>query len=408
MTAFPQRLDPALHPWMTADGVRTIFAAIGGAGGTARFVGGAVRDALLGRVVGDVDMAVTLPPEAVTAALDAAGIKVVPTGIAHGTVTAVAEGRGYEITTLRYDVETDGRRAKVAFTDDWQADAARRDFTFNALYADADGAVYDYFGGRDDLAAGRVRFIGDAEARIREDVLRILRFFRFYAWFGRGAADAAGVAACARLAGLLPQLSAERVWREIGKLLLAPDPFPALCLMRERGVLGAVLPEATELGRLQRLVAVEEENGGADAVRRLTAALGGEVAAAAVAVRLKMARRDEARLQLLAQLPERLRGRYEARDLRQVLYDCGEGAVRDALLLLAADEAVPDLGAALAVVAAWESPRLPVQGADVVALGVAAGPQVGKVLQSVEDWWRELDFRPARQECLEALRGAVE
>lgn len=406
MTVFPQRLDPTLHPWMAAEGVTAILAAIAGAGGTARFVGGAVRDALLGRVVGDVDMAVTLPPEAVTAALVAAGIKVVPTGIAHGTVTAVVAGRGYEITTLRHDVETDGRRAKVAFTDDWQADAARRDFTFNALYADTDGLIHDYCGGRDDLAAGRVRFIGEAEARIREDVLRILRFFRFHAWFGRGSADAAGVEACARLAGLLPQLSAERVWREIGKLLLAPDPLPALRLMQDCGALGAVLPEVTELGRLQRLVAVEEGSGGADAVRRLAAVIVGEESAEAVAVRLKMVRRDAARLQVLATLPERLRGNCDALALRQAMYDWGGAAVRDGLLLLAAAEPF-NLGAALAVVETWESPRLPVQGADVVALGVDAGPRVGEILQSVEDWWREQDFRPEREACLAAVRRAI-
>jgi poly(A) polymerase len=178
--SFPDHLLPESLRWLHSESVRRIMDALRGGGGEARVVGGAVRDALLGRKVGDIDLAATLPPEKTSALLAEAGIKVAPTGIEHGTVTAVIDGKGYEITTLRRDVETDGRRAKVAFTDDWQSDAARRDFTINALYADAGGAIYDYFGGREDLARGHVRFIGDARSRIREDVLRILRFFRFY------------------------------------------------------------------------------------------------------------------------------------------------------------------------------------------------------------------------------------
>ncbi len=418
------RFDFGSQPWFTEAGVRSVLAAIAAVGGEARFVGGVVRDALLGRAAGDVDLAVNLQPDRVTAALTAAGIKVVPTGVEHGTVTAVAGRKGYEITTLRYDVATDGRRATVAFTDDWQADAARRDFTFNALYVDADGALYDYFRGRDDLAAGRVRFIGEAEARIREDVLRILRFFRFYAWFGRGEAEAEGLKACRALAHLLPQLSVERVWNEIGKLLRAPDPVPAWRLMLANGIVAPLVPEAADVERLARVVDVERGGGGenpspnpslkgrgiqadgGDALVRLAALLPADADVAdRVARRLHMANREGERLKVLAVLPGRLRGALDRTALRRTLYAQGAAAVGEALFLAAADGAGVDFVAALDVVAAWENPVLPIQGGDIVSLGVPPGPRVGDILRAVEAWWMAGDFRAARAACLaEAAR----
>jgi len=389
---------------MTAGGLKSIFAAIASKGGKARFAGGAVRDALLGRQAVDIDLAVTLPPDTVMDALRQAGIKTVPTGIDHGTVMAVVGRKGYEITTLRRDVETDGRRAKVAFTDDWQADAARRDFTFNAFYADPDGTVYDYFGGYDDLMAGRVRFIGNAEARIREDVLRILRFFRFYASLGKGEPDPEALSACRALAPLLPQLSAERVWIEIGKLLLADDPVPACRLMADQGILPVILPEAERLGCLQELVRLEKEmRAGADALRRLAAVLKSG-SAGDVASRLKMSKQEAGRLRDLALLPLELSGRTDDVPLRRILYPYGAEKVRDGLLLAAAGGAAFDLDAAIRAAEAWETPVFPLLGSDILKMGVVAGPRVGDVLHAVEAWWMERDFRPTKEECLEEAR----
>src|SRR5579863_1600834 len=223
--------------WMTARPTRRLLRALARNGVSARFVGGAVRDAVLGRPVSDIDLATPVPPERIQEILEAAGIKVVPTGIAHGTVTAVVPPRHFEITTLRIDVEPQGRRARVAFTDDWRADALRRDFTINALSLDPQGNLFDYVGGIADAKARRVRFVGDAETRIREDVLRLLRYYRFQAQLGFKRADRAARAACRALAPLLPTLSAERVWSELRKLLAAPDPLPVLRMMRRDGVL---------------------------------------------------------------------------------------------------------------------------------------------------------------------------
>ncbi len=251
----------APQPWMKAAPTRALLKALGDAGIAARFVGGCVRDALLGRPIADVDLATPARPEAVVAALEKARIKVVPTGIAHGTVTAVVTSarppRHFEITTLRRDVETDGRRARVAFDADWAEDAARRDFTINALYLDPDGRIHDPVGGLADLKAHRVRFVGEPARRIAEDVLRVLRYYRFEARFGTGAGDAAARAACRDAASLLAGLSAERVAQELLRLLAVPDPVPALRMMAEDGVLAAILPEATRLDRLQCLLALE-------------------------------------------------------------------------------------------------------------------------------------------------------
>jgi len=231
-------------PWMQEAPVRRLLAALAAGGVTARFVGGCVRDWVLDRPIGDLDLAVDRPPETVMRALEAAGIKVVPTGLKHGTVTAVADHRPFELTTLRRDVETDGRRAVVAFTDDWRVDAARRDFTFNALYADPDGTIHDYFAGRVDLLAGKVRFIGDAERRIAEDRLRVLRFFRFHAWYGRPPFDGPSFEACRRNAASVRGLSAERVRKELLRTLEAPGTAAADAMdaMLEAGVVDHSMP----------------------------------------------------------------------------------------------------------------------------------------------------------------------
>ncbi len=394
---------------MRVPGVQRIFDVIKNGGGDVRFVGGAVRDALLGKKVGDVDLASTLSPERTTQLLTAAGLKIVPTGIEHGTITAVADHKGYEITTLRRDVETDGRRAKVEFTDDWQADAARRDFTMNAIYADDAGALYDYFGGRDDLAAGRVRFIGNAEDRIKEDILRILRFFRFHAWFGRGAADAEGLKACHALANLLPQLSTERVWREIYKLLAAENPAPAWRLIIEQKILPHFLPEAAGIARLENLLAAEQKfEVTVSSLARLASLLPAkEETAMQVAATLKMARRETYQLRLLAIVPHLLSGKLDPIPFRRALYEYGADICREAALLLAADDMGVDLEPAFAVAADWQQPTFPLQGEDILKLGIMPGPKVGEILHAVEDWWIAQDFRPAQAECLaEAKRLA--
>jgi poly(A) polymerase len=397
--------------WMHTDGVIRILAALKKGGGTVRFVGGAVRDALAGREVGEIDFACDLPPPTTMDLLTAAGIKTAPTGLEHGTVTAIADHKGYEITTLRHDVETYGRKAKVAFTDDWQQDAARRDFTINALYADEAGTLYDYFNGREDLALGRVRFIGAATDRIQEDVLRILRFFRFYAWFGKTEMDSEGLHACARLAHLLPQLSAERIWREIGKLLSAENPAPSWRLMITEKILSPFLPEAGNVVRLEKLgVAERRYEAPIQALVRLAALLPpDEDVAERVAQKFKMANREREHLRLLTMLPARLRGKLDPIPFRRALYEYGADACRAAALLLAADEPGADLEDALAIAADWQKPVFPLQGEDLLALGLKPGPRVGEILRKVEEWWGAQDFKPTRRECLaeaERLRNS--
>src|SRR5438067_2423121 len=308
------------QPWMTAPQTCAVIAALADAGIVARFVGGCVRDALLGRAIADIDIATPARPEEVIAALEKAGIKPVPTGIEHGTITAVVstpEPRHFEITTLRRDVETYGRRARVAFDADWAEDAARRDFTINAIYLDPDGTLHDPVGGIDDLEARRVRFVSDPAQRIAEDVLRVLRYYRFEARFGAGAGDAAARAACRAAVPQLPNPSAERVAQELIRLLAVPDPLPALRMMAEDGVLAAIVPEATRLDRLQRLLALEPQS---DPLRRLAALV--EVyadGAAGLAERLRFSNEQRDRLAGLAQ-PWPLDPAGDARDERLALY----------------------------------------------------------------------------------------
>ncbi|MGH6988843.1 MAG: CCA tRNA nucleotidyltransferase [Stellaceae bacterium] len=388
-----ERLAP--FTWMMEAGVVGVMAALGP--GNARFVGGAVRDALLGRGVTDIDIATALTPEAVTERLEAAGIKTVPTGLAHGTVTAIVPGRAIEITSLRRDVETDGRHARIALIGDWDEDARRRDFTMNALYLDGDGNLYDPVGGRADLKAGRVRFVGDAAARIAEDVLRLLRFYRFSAHYGRGKPDAAARAACRKLATKVRRLSAERVRNELLKLLAAPDPLPALGMMAEDGVLAAIVPEANGQDRLRRLIAVEPEP---DAIRRLAALIAvGPEGAAALAARLKLSNDALARLEALVMpaWPIDLAG--NERRQRRALYHLGRTTYRDLVLMTGNRERAPAL---LAEAERMAVPVFPVKGGDAVALGVEAGPAVGKLLAELESWWEDEDF-PDRAACLAEL-----
>jgi poly(A) polymerase len=390
-----ERLAP--QPWMTEAPARAVLAALGGSG---RFVGGCVRDALLGRGIGDVDIATPLLPEEVIRRLEAAGIKAVPTGLAHGTVTAVAPPRHFEITTLRRDVETYGRHARVAFTDDWAADAARRDFTMNALFLDAGGNVFDPMGGLADLRAGRVRFVGDAATRIREDVLRLLRFYRFHAHYGSGEADAEARAACRALAPLLPNLSGERVAAELLKLLRAADPVPTLRLMSEDGVLAVLLPEATRLDRLAGLIALEDAP---DAIRRLAALI--ERGAAGIADRLKLSAAERDRLLALAAPGAPLDLAADEKAQRRLAYRRGIDLYRDQVLLAGAVTGAAECVRALLQRAeAWRAIKFPLRGRDVTALGIPAGPEVGRLLAEIEAWWEADDFSADRRALLAELR----
>ena len=376
---------------MTA--VDALFDALEKAGIEARFVGGCVRDKVLGRAdeKTEIDLAVDKPPETVMRALEAADLRVVPTGLKHGTVTAIVKGRPFELTTLRRDVETDGRRAVVAFTDDWLEDAKRRDFTFNAMYADPDGTIWDPFDGRTDLLAGRVRFIGDPDQRIAEDHLRILRFFRFHAWFGKPPLDGAGFDACRRNAGTLSSLSAERIAKELLRLLAAPAPADALEAMAEAGALDHWLPEYAGTARLKALIAREDTP---DPLRRLAAIV--SPPATAVAKRLKLSTQQSLRLQLM--LEPAVPGDLENR--RAALYRLGTSLFIDRVLL----EGPDDWRAALALARNWTPPELPISGADALALGLKPSPQVGALLEAVERWWIAGDFSADRAACLAELK----
>ncbi len=402
------------QPWMIAAETQAIIKALTGGGAEARFVGGCVRDAILGRAVKDVDIATPLVPEEATKLLEAAGLKVVPTGIAHGTVTAVSAHRPYEITTLRKDVETYGRHAKVAFTDDWEADAARRDFTMNALSCRPAGEVFDYFGGLKDLRQGRVRFVGDAKERIREDVLRLLRFYRFLAHYGRGAPDASARSACRAAAEQLATLSAERLRDETLKLLAAPSPHDVLVLMHNDRILAAYLAEASEIQRLSRLVAIERRWGervrATDPVRRLATLLKESTQAEAVALRLRFSNKDRERIEALASPEPRFVPPPDERAVRRACYRLGPELLVDRALLHWANAGTPDNAALeriLDEVEAWEPLALPVKGEDVLALGVPTGEAVGSALRQIEEWWIGEDFRPGRDEALARLKEVI-
>jgi poly(A) polymerase len=366
--------------------------ALGAREGLTRIVGGAVRDTLLGLDVADIDCATSLPPEEARDRIIAAGFKAVPTGIAHGTVTAVIPGGPVEVTTLRRDVSTDGRRATVAFTDDWREDAARRDFTINALSADPiTGEIYDYFDGTSDLEAGLVRFIGDPLIRIAEDHLRILRFFRFHARFGRGEPDPAGLAACAQRANDLMALSRERIADELLKLLSVADPTPTARLMLDHRILNPVLPEIDSAGvaRLERLVELETQLGvSPDPLRRLAALLpASEKIAEDIGVRLKLSKAAQRRLAVAAH-PDPAPA-----NTLPLAYRIGREEAIDRLLLRTAG---PDsIAQRFKHLTDWKKPVLPLKGGDLIARGLRAGPVVAATLQAVERQWIEEGFPDA-------------
>jgi len=399
----PDTLNAA---WLTAPATRAVMGALEAARpGGARFVGGCVRNALRGMPADDIDIATQLTPEAVLAALAAAGVRAVPTGIEHGTVTAVHESVPVEITTLRRDVETDGRRAVVAFTEDWAEDAARRDFRLNAIYADAAGKLHEVIPGSvADAVAGRVIFIGDGDQRLREDYLRILRFYRFNAWYGAGI-DAEGQAACARQKDGLARIAAERIWKELKRTLAAPDPSEAVRSMEDSGVLAAVLPGAGP-ALLPGLLATETGTGLApDPMRRLLALLPRRLREAGeTSARLRFSNEESARLAAWADpaLPHVL-GAPDAA-LREAFYRFGPAPVLDRAAIEAASGASGDLAAIVALAGAWVRPKFPLGGADALAAGLS-GPDIGRALGGLEDAWIASGFSLERKALLARLRA---
>jgi poly(A) polymerase len=405
--------------WFRDEALHRVLALLDADGGEGRVVGGAVRNSLMGLPVADIDIATTLLPETVVERAEAAGIKAVPTGIAHGTVTLVIDGKPFEITTLRRDVETDGRRAVVAFSRDWQADAERRDLTINALYASADGEVVDLVGGLADLERRNIRFIGDAATRIAEDHLRILRFFRFFAYYGSGRPDAEGLRACAAAKSKISTLSAERVWSEMKKLLAAPDPGRALLWMRQIGILTEVLPETEKWGidAIPGLIAVEQALGWpAEALLRLAAITPPDAARLAkLAERLRLSKAEGAYLQAWANAPI-VKDDISEAAFDRLLYrhDQTGVAVRLKLALAVARSKaegdfeemarVARLGKLLERTANWKKPAFPLNGADALAAGVNAGPRVGELLGKLEQEWLDANFAMNRASLLARLK----
>jgi tRNA nucleotidyltransferase/poly(A) polymerase len=401
--------------WLKGHTLQVLLKALSEGGEEARIAGGAVRNTLLGKSVNDVDIATTTLPDETARRVEAAGFRAVPTGAEHGTITVVANGKPYEVTTLRDDIETDGRRAKVRFGRDWKRDAERRDFTINALYATADGEVVDLVGGLADIDSRTVRFIGDAEMRIREDFLRILRFFRFFAWYGSGRPDADGLKACARLKDGLDRLSAERIWAELKKLMSAADPSRALLWMRQASVLTQVLPESERWGIdfIHPLVRAEGDLGWSpDPMLRLEALLPPDPdRLRALAGRLRFSTEEARRLEGWARQPAIAATASES-TLARMLYEGDPAAVIDHLrlaLAIARGKAVSDdkamiraggISRLLAYTENWERPKFPVKGGDLKQLGLPAGPRLGAVLKSLEAEWVASGFILDRETLL--------
>jgi len=408
----PAKLEHA--EWLAAPDTQAVFEAIEGAGHAVRAVGGTVRNALFGQAVRDIDLATTAPPDEVMRVAEAAGLKAVATGIEHGTVTIVSGGTPIEVTTLRRDIETFGRHARVAFTTDWRADAARRDFTMNALYCDRDGTIFDPLGGYDDLIARRVRFIGSADDRIHEDYLRILRFFRFAAEYGDGPLDENSLAACVRGRGGLAQLSAERVRVELLKLLAAPLALDAIEAMFDHGLLVDVLGSVPALSRLTAWIEFDARHHlGVEPVRRL-GALVIRVAedVERVADRLRLSNKERARLSALAieKTAPCLPGDQES--AKAQLYMLGRDGFLNGLFLATGrdvdDTRFAQIAEFVNLAKTWEAPQLPVAGRDILDLGLGSGPEVGDVLARLEQHWVEERFMPDRARLLALAKELID
>ncbi len=398
MTAYMKPLSSlSTASWLNEPRLQQVMAAIAHGGGEVRVAGGAVRNALLGVPIADVDLATTILPHDVMRVCKAAGFGVHPTGFEHGTVTVVNNGVQFEVTTLRRDVETDGRRAVVAFTSDWAQDAMRRDFTMNAMYCDAAGKIFDFTNGYRDLLRNRVKFVGDANERIKEDYLRILRFFRFHAWFGKGAPDKIGLAACTKSKSGLKKISAERIRQEVFKLIVAPRAVPTLKIMAASGVLRAIIPYTDDwrlIGRLPN-----------DAVLRL---YGLAKKPAELKDLLRLSNIAALRIQDLT-LALEFSPLLKPPEQRAMLYHLGKQAWTDAVQFnwASGKTSKKDLKwqALLDLPNTWPIPKLPISGQDMLEAGIASGPHMGEVLRCLEDWWVASDFASTREVLLERLKN---
>lgn len=409
---------------MTAPETVALFDALSANGTEVRFVGGCVRDALSHRPVTDIDIATPDTPELVMMLLQAAGIRVIPTGIEHGTVTAVIDGKTFEITTLRKDIETDGRRAKVVFTDDWAEDAARRDFTINTMSANIKGEVFDPFTGISDLSYGWVRFIGRASDRIAEDYLRILRYYRFYGSFSQPYADIDAITACRAAAPHLKTLSAERIRSELLKILIVNDPAEIALRMKGDGIFNDILPEAGDVNRL-RLVnwletrAIVMDGVAPDAIRHLAVLVDTDrEGARTIAKRLRLSNDEADRLADLCAPPFTVSPDMGEFPENRTLRKFGPDLVRDVALITWAGELSENPRMPMQHKEAWialldrchnwQQPKLPISGRDVITLGIPAGPEVGKLLTRIEDWWENGNYQSNRQDCLDRLLKETE
>ena len=400
--------------WLTRPETRAVLDALRQDGFEARIVGGAVRNALMDLPVKDLDIATTAPPEDVVRLAEAANLRVVPTGVAHGTVTIISGRQPFEVTTLRRDIETFGRHARVTFTSDWAEDAARRDFTLNALYCDAAGTLHDPLGGYADLVARRVRFIGRAEDRIREDYLRILRFFRFTAEYADGAPDAAGLDASVALAEGLAQLSGERIRAEMLRLLAAPHAVETVSIMAAVGIVDRLIGAQCNVRLLARLASIEAAHQRApDALLRLAALAGPSAGAGpdALARRFRLSNAEAERLARVAFPDRALLPETDEREARAYIYRFGADTFRDGVLMAwAASEAPaddPHWQARFRLPERWSAPELPVRGADLLARGLAEGPAIGRVVRAFEDWWIAHDFPSDKLQLAKALSDLV-
>ncbi len=392
-----------LRGWLTANSTREVMEALMANNGVARFVGGCVRDSIIDRPIADIDIATTEPPEQVIELLTAVGIKTVPVGISHGAILAVTKDISFHITTLRTDIETYGRRAKVSFVDNWEEDAKRRDFTMNAMYADLDGTLYDPCGGVADLKDRRIKFIGNPDKRIAEDYLRILRFFRFQAYYGSHQPDAPALEACSKAAPHLRELSAERIWAEFRRLLTAPTSAKIIACMQKHDILPHLFSDLrADTDALTGLIALEDAlDIESTTMRRLSALVQKQQTALPQVIRrMRFSKNEEKHLTTLTQLLHQPPKLETQQDSCRVLYRYGALIYKDLILLLTH----PNhewLLERLNYAEAWRNPRLPVQGSNLMKLGLDSGPSLGKFLKEIETWWLDNCCEPNRQQCLE-------
>ena len=385
-------------------------------GAEARFVGGCVRDALLNRKdVDNIDIATPTTPDQIIKLLENSGLKANPTGLQHGTVTAVADNEIFEITTLRCDIDTDGRHATVAFTDNWLADANRRDFTINAMYCDLEGKLYDPLGGADDLRSGEIRFVGNAGTRIEEDALRILRFFRFYAHFGKNQPNAKAIAACDAAAAKIDTLSGDRIRAELLKWLYAPNPTHALRYARDCGVLDHTLQFSlgeTAIVRFESLLSIETTIERPDPIRRLASLTSDPGQRKTLASHLNLSKESQRRLESMFTSTFEVTPDLSTEVALRLLYRLGSECFTDMTLLAWAQEASDrnsgDWHRLLSLTNNWQEPKCPISGVDIVALGVPEGPTIGEILDEVEEWWIAGNFRAGRDEALAKLRKILD